>query len=154
MVEAVFAQEPDGGSELLLAASGSEGDAEALAALNEAEQPAELVMKIMRAIRTLDEPYPLHGCEVAIRYCAPTNRASTLSPEAFAQYLREPWYRIMAEWDEIEIDDEAELLRADGSTVQQDALVKRTSDESWTIVNWQLSRHSGRWLTDSITITE
>ena len=58
--------------------------------------------QMMQAIRRLDEPYPLHGCEVAIRYCAPSNGASRLSPEAFAQYLREPWYRIMAEWDEIE----------------------------------------------------
>lgn len=57
----------------------------------------------MKAMREVDDPYPLHGCEVAIRYCAPTNRASRLSPQAFAQYLREPWYRIMAEWDEIEV---------------------------------------------------
>lgn len=57
----------------------------------------------MQAVRHLDEPYPLHGSEVAIRYCSPNNRASRLSPEAFAQYLREPWYRIMAEWDEIEV---------------------------------------------------
>ncbi|KAL1508706.1 hypothetical protein AB1Y20_004801 [Prymnesium parvum] len=155
MVEAVFAQEPDDGSDLLVgAAPSAQEDARALALLNEQEQPRELVMKIMKAIRHLDEPYPLHGCEVAIRYCAPNNRASRLSPQAFAQYLREPWYRIMAEWDEIEIEDEPELLRKDGSVVQQDALVKRKGDDSWTVVNWQLSRHSGRWLTDALTITE
>ena len=52
------------------------------------------------------------------------------------------------------MEDEPELIRQDGSVVQQEALVKRSSDDSWTIVNWQLSRHSGRWLTDSLTITE
>ena len=110
-------------------------------------------MGVMAALRWANEPYPLHGCEVAIRYCSPSNAASRLSPQGFERYLREPWYRILTEWDEIE-DDEAEPLTEDGSVVQQEALVKRSSDDSWTIVNWQLSRHSGRWLTDSLTITE
>ena len=49
MVEAVFAQEPDDGTDLLLRGSeADEADAEALAALNEQEQPAELVMKARR----------------------------------------------------------------------------------------------------------
>ena len=34
------------------------------------------------------------------------------------------------------------------------ASVKRDADNFFTIVNWQLSRYSGRWLTDSLTITE
>ena len=33
-----------------------------------------------------------------------------------------------------------------------EALVKRDDDESWTVVNWILSRHNGRWLTDSLQI--
>ena len=36
--------------------------------------------------------------------------------------------------------------------VSQDVLVKRGGDDSWTVVNWMLSRHNGRWLTDSLTI--
>ena len=67
------------------------------------ESPAQVVDAVMRALRRADDPYPLHGAEVAVRYCSPTNKASQLSPQAFASYLREPWYRIMAEWDEIEV---------------------------------------------------
>ena len=109
----------------------------------------------MTALRTPDEPYPLHGAEVAIRYCSPTNRASQLSPQSFAQYLREPWYAILTEWDEMELEeedeDEEDEDECDG-TAEQDVLVKREGDDSWTIVNWQLSKHNGRWLTDSLTI--
>jgi len=117
------------------------------------ETPAQVVDKVVRALRKPDDPYPLHGSEVAIRYCSPTNRASQLSPAAFSQYLREPWYRIMTEWDEIEIEDEYDA-EIDGSTASQDVLIKRDDDDSWTIVNWQLSKYNGRWLTDSLTITE
>ncbi len=57
----------------------------------------------------------------------------------------------MAEWDELEIE-EGEVSE-DGSVVQQSVLVKRAADPSWTVVNWQLSLHSGCWLTDSLTIS-
>ena len=126
------------------------------------------------------------------RYCAPTNRASRLSPEGFSQYLREPWYAILTEWDAIQarllsgmrskraglerrrcsaavcsgserwrfsaapsehaltpyyvrrwppalqLEEEAEPITRDGTVVQQEVLVRRASDESWTIVNWQV----------------
>ena len=55
-----------------------------------AETPGDVVLTVMRAIRNLNDPYPLHGCEVAIRYCSPSNRASRLSPKLVAQYLEEP----------------------------------------------------------------
>ena len=55
------------------------------------DSPAAVVERVMRALRKPNEPYPLHGAEVAIRYCSPTNRASQLSPAAFSQYLMEPW---------------------------------------------------------------
>lgn len=57
----------------------------------EPETPPQVVDKVMRALRRPNEPYPLHGCEVAIRYCSPSNAASRLSPQGFASYLREPW---------------------------------------------------------------
>ena len=75
-------------------------------------------------------------------------RASQLSPQGFAQYLREPWYAILCEWDEIEFEEAEE----EGAVASVDVLVKRTADDSWTIVNWELSQHSGRWLTDALTI--
>ena len=35
-----------------------------------------------------NEPYQHYGATRAVRYCSPTNRASSLTPEAFASYLR------------------------------------------------------------------
>ena len=55
---------------------------------------------------------------------------------------------------QIELEEEPSEVTPDGNTVQQEVLVRRADDETWTIVNWQLSRHSGRWLTDSLDITE
>ena len=42
--------------------------------------------------------------------------------------------------------------KEEGAVASVDVLVKRTADDSWTIVNWELSQHSGRWLTDALTI--
>ena len=116
-------------------------------------------MKVMRALRNCNEPYPLHGCEVAIRSCSPSNAASRLSPKAFAQYLREPWYRVLTEWEEIHVDVDSEEFSEDGSVVQIGVPVRRGQDEPWTIVNWELSLHPiddgpRRWLTDSLSVTE
>jgi len=178
MVEAVFVQEPDGaaigdvGSGMSMDSMGGsrrgmdmdgmslDGDSgEELAAAAEAAvaaysmKPVDVVRTIMQAVRHLHEPYRCHGAEVGIRYCSPTNRAARLSPEGFAQYLDEPWYAILCEWDEIEFED-ADEVGDDGRSVVQDVLVKRADDDSWTVVSWRLSRYSGRWLTDSLSITE
>jgi len=152
MVEAVFVAEPDGGSEILRL-SGSETSMAVPSTAPRFATPAEVVTTVMQALRNRDEPYPYHGCEVAIRYCSPTNRASRLSPQAFAQYLAEPWYCILTEWDMMELDDDPDTSD-DVSTIGQDVLVRREADDSWTIVNFQLSRYSGRWLMDSLSITE
>tara|TARA_B110001452_G_scaffold234838_1_gene213355 strand:+ start:1024 stop:2031 length:1008 start_codon:yes stop_codon:yes gene_type:complete len=155
MVEAVIVEEPDGDEQMSWSPSlGNVADEVGAAQASEPEAPGDVVLRVMRALRHVDEPTPLHGCEVAIRQCSPANAASRLSPEAFLQYLREPWYVILTEWDEIELEDEAEPLNDDGGLVSQDVLVRRQGDDSWTIVNWQLSRHNGLWLTDSLTITE
>jgi hypothetical protein len=152
MVEAVFVEEPDGSASEMPLMPPSFANAEGGATVAPPETPGGVVLTIMNAIRKLNEPYPLHGCEVAIRYCSPSNRASRLSPQSFAQYLNEPWYRILVEWDAIELDEPEQ--GEDANTMIQDALVRREGDESWTIVNWRLSRHSGRWLTDALSITE
>lgn len=153
-VESVFVQEPDGDEAL----ADIEGRLEFLGSAHGTESPTQVVAKVMRALRNLDEPRVLHGAEIAIRFCSPTNAASRLSPRAFAQYLQEPWYRILTEWDEMQLedddDDDGDDSADDSSVVEQSVLVKRTEDESWSVVNWQLSRHSGRWLIGALTITE
>ena len=121
--------------------------------VREAETASEVIGKVMRALRHPDDPYPDHGAEVAIRYCSPTNRASSVSPHTFMSYMSEPWYEILGEWDEIEIsDDDMDECDLETNARSVEALVKRSDDESWTVVDWVLSRHNGRWLTDSLSI--
>jgi len=159
MIESVFVAQPEERSERSgggAASGASPGESESTVpsfAPRGDESPGEVVLKVMRAVRQRDEPYRFHGCEVAMRYCSPTNKASRLSPQAFAQYLDEPWYRVLTEWDSIELDDEPEVSD-DGTSVRQEVLVRREGDETWTIVAWELSNHFGRWLTDSLSITE
>ena len=146
-----FARSSSSSSSISYGDSGDELAAAAISAVTAAsETPADVVRTVMEAVRSINAPYALHGAEVAIRYCSPTNRASQLTPAAFARYLAEPWYQILTEWDEIEFEDED----IESNKASQDVLVKRGGDDSWTIVNYQLSRHNGRWLMDSMTITE
>ena len=62
---------------------------------------SQVVEQVMRGMRRPDEPYRNHGAATAVRYCSPTNGASSLTPEAFAGYLREPWYKLLLEWEEM-----------------------------------------------------
>lgn len=38
------------------------------------------------------------------------------------------------------------------NVAEVDTLVRRGDDSSWTIVNFRMSRHNGRWLMDSLSI--
>ena len=104
----------------------------------------------------MDEPYPLHGAVVATRYCSPRNRASELSPEVFANYLSDPWYSVLAEWDEMQFDDDEEGAQEevgfDEANVELEVLVRREGQESFSIVSWILSSYDGQWLIDSMNI--
>uniref|UniRef100_A0A7S0JII3 Uncharacterized protein n=1 Tax=Calcidiscus leptoporus TaxID=127549 RepID=A0A7S0JII3_9EUKA len=126
-----------------------------------AESPRRVVETVMRALRHANEPYPFHGAEVAVRYCSPTNKASLLSPQVFAAYLKEPWYEILTAWDELDMDEDEDDVEANlaerweqlrTSLADIDVLVRVRGDDSWTVVNWKLSRHNGRWLTDALSI--
>jgi hypothetical protein len=185
MVEAVFSNEPDQYSDEPLkllgdapppppaaaaAASPPEvsladawGDAQAWADLWEVvpeESPRQVIDKVMAALRHMDEPYPLHGAEVATRYCSPQNRASELSPAVFARYLEDPWYSILAEWDEMQDDDDDEEDEDEDedegggkkNQAEVEVLVKREEDDSFSMVSWRLSLHDARWLIDNLNI--
>ena len=107
----------------------------------------------MRGMRRPDEPYRNHGAATAVRYCSPTNGASSLSPEAFAAYLQEPWYQILTQWEEMEIDDDDDI-DASGNTAEVEVLVRRDPADSFSVVSFQMSRHDARWLVDGLGITE
>ena len=123
------------------------------------ESPRQVVDKVMKALRYMDEPYPLHGASVATRYCSPRNRASELSPAVFASYMEEPFYQILSEWDEIEWDEDDEDGDEDGdapagaaASKEYEVLVKRESDDSFSMVTWELSLYDGQWLIDSMRV--
>jgi hypothetical protein len=158
LVEAVFANEPDD----LEIASGAapsavdEDDGEASLNWNglwvPVESPRQVVAKVMRALRKMDAPYPLHGAAVATRYCSPQNRASQLSPQVFARYLEDPWYQILVEWDEAELDVEPENDEPLWNTADIEVPVKRAADDTYSVVYWKLSLYNGQWLIDSLNI--
>ena len=65
----------------------------------------------------------------------------------------EPWYALLLEWEEMELDDE-EDVDASGNTAEVEALVRRDPADSFSVVTFHLSRHNARWLIDSLAITE
>lgn len=116
------------------------------------ESPRQVVDKVMRALRHMDEPYPLHGASVATRYCSPLNRASELSPAVFARYMTEPFYQILSEWDEIEWDEDEDEPEGVEARKEYEVLVKREGDASFSMVSWVLSLYDGQWLIDSMNV--
>ena len=126
--------------------------AKALADSATSGTPQEVVKLVMQGMRFPNVPRPLYGAEQTVRYCSPTNRASRLSSEAFSEYLKEPWYQILGEWEELEVDDDE--IDASQSTCEVECLIRRDPADSFSIVAFQMSRHNGRWLIDALQITE
>mmetsp|Transcript_20621 Transcript_20621/g.55644 ORF Transcript_20621/g.55644 Transcript_20621/m.55644 type:complete len:195 (-) Transcript_20621:257-841(-) len=116
---------------------------------NTKRTPREVIMIVLNALRTPDEPYENYGPQVAIAYSAPSNGASQLTPGQFAGYLSEDSYQIFAEWDDVEMEDELEI-EDDGEHAYQDVMVKRKDDASWTHINWNLIKHEGMWMSESV----
>eukprot|EP00304_Pavlova_gyrans_P006185 CAMPEP_0206054668 /NCGR_PEP_ID=MMETSP1466-20131121/38577_1 /ASSEMBLY_ACC=CAM_ASM_001126 /TAXON_ID=44452 /ORGANISM="Pavlova gyrans, Strain CCMP608" /LENGTH=193 /DNA_ID=CAMNT_0053429883 /DNA_START=17 /DNA_END=598 /DNA_ORIENTATION=+ len=114
-----------------------------------AREPREVIMIVLNALRNPDEPYENYGPQVAIEHSAPTNGASKLSPGQFAEYLNEPSYQILTEWDEVEMEDDLDI-DDDGEHAYQDVMVKRTDDPSWTHINWNLVKVQGMWMSESV----
>jgi len=162
LVEHVFVGEPDTPEdiEFLKSQEPEESEPQVLnwnGVVVSLESPRVVVNNVMRALRKMDEPYPLHGAVVATRYCSPRNRASELSPEVFARYLQEDVYSVLAEWDEMQFDedeDEDEAEAEAAGSIEHEVLVRRTEQDSFSIVTWALSSYEGQWLIDSMTITE
>jgi len=161
MLDAVFATEPDVSTDAEYQRASDDDDDDEYLGLNwngvlvPTESPREVVTKVMKALRSMDEPYPYHGACVATRYCSPQNRAAELSPQVFASYLEDPWYSLLVEWDEMREDDDDDDDDDDGGSpnlAQVDVLVKCADDESYGLVSWQLSLHNGQWLIDSLNI--
>ncbi|CAM9491293.1 unnamed protein product [Chrysoparadoxa australica] len=102
------------------------------------------------ALRANDVPYPNHGAEFTIRFCSPSNVASTLTPSHFSKYLDDPWYRIIGEWEELSMHSQ----EVDGDSADLVILLKRQGEEEWTSLNWELTRHKSVWLTEKIWVDD
>ena len=151
LVEHVFVGEPDTAEDVeFLRAHSPPVDG---ASLPDVKTPKAVVETVMQALRAMDEPYKHHGAVIATRYCSPRNRASELSPAVFATYLEDPWYSILADWDEMQFDDEEDDEDGDAQTTAEiEALVRREGDDSFSVVSWMLSLYDGQWLIDSLNI--
>ena len=157
LVEHVFVEEPDTPEDIEYLRSKAPQEPQSLnwnGVIVPLETPRQVVDKVMKALRQMDEPYPLHGAAVATRYCSPNNRASELSPAVFATYLSEPFYSVLAEWDEMRFDDDDDEDEADAdeASKEYEVLVKRKDDESFSVVSWELSLYDGQWLIDSMNV--
>lgn len=157
LVEHVFVEEPDTMEDVEYLREKAKLEPQSLnwnGQIVPLESPREVVTRVMKAIRQMDEPYPLHGAAVATRYCSPNNRASELSPAVFATYLSEPFYSVLAEWDEMKFDDDDDEDEGEegDNEMEYDVLVKRKDDESFSIVSWVLSLYDGQWLIDSMNV--
>ena len=130
MVEAVFGNEPDTATDIEFLAPPEDAapDDEVLdwnGVLVPLESPQQVVLKVMSALRKMDEPTKYHGAVVATRYCSPLNRAAELSPQVFASYLEEPGYAPLVTWDEIQPEDE-EIDEDTPNLADVEVLVKQT----------------------------
>ena len=65
-------------------------------------QPREVISNMLVALHrsNLDSPRLHFGCEVALRFLAPSNPASKASAERFANYLSQTWYQPLLNWNE------------------------------------------------------
>jgi len=149
MVEAVYSGEPDTPEDIDFLRQHTQDTVEDSLVVS----PRAVVLDIMRALRDMDEPYPLHGAVVATRKCSPRNRASELSPQVFAKYLEDPWYSILVEWDELQ-EEEDDFMLDDylKGQAEVEVLVRREEEDSLTMVSWDLSLYDGQWLVNSLNI--
>ena len=117
--------------------------------------PKAVVLNSLLALHqdVRDIPVRHSGCEIVGRFCSPTNPASSLAPSHFAAYLSDyPWYRIIAEWDEMTIHSEE--CEEGGESSDIVVLLKRKGEEEWTSVNWELRLIDGVWLTEQIWVDD
>lgn len=89
--------------------------------------------------RNLDSPRARFGCEVALRFLAPSNPASQVTPAVFAEYLEQPWYQNLLEWSEYRWDGGLTVLR-DGTEAYQQIGVRSSPTAEWASIRWILVR--------------
>lgn len=107
--------------------------------------------------RNLNIPRARFGCEVALRFMAPTNPASRVSPSTFAHYLNLPWYQVLLEWNEFLWDGDVTLMR-DGQEAYQRIRVRTGPGGEWASIRWvlvrvPLSESTRQWMLEAV-ITE
>ena len=75
-------------------------------------QPREVIEYMMHALHrsNFDSPRLRFGSEVALRFLAPQNPASKVTPQRFADYLSRSWYQPLRQWSEYRWDGDPTML--------------------------------------------
>ncbi|KAJ1483173.1 hypothetical protein T484DRAFT_1896483 [Baffinella frigidus] len=117
--------------------------------------PVKVITHVLTALLTNDEPFPDHGCAVAIRFSSENNLVARFTSRELGDFLRQGTYRAMV------MDcSNFELLGAVGpdppnskgpQAYAQDVLIKGSFDAMSIRLRWYLSREhdASPWLTDS-----
>jgi hypothetical protein len=110
------------------------------AAPSPALQPREVISYMLNAFHrtNFDAPRARFGCEVALRFLAPSNPAAKLTPQAIADYLDQAWYRPLLGWAEYRWEGDMTLLGE--REAYQQVSVRTSPTEPWVSVRWILVR--------------
>ena len=118
-------------------------------------QPREVISYMLNALHksNLDKPKLHFGCEVALRFLAPTNPASKATPEKLAEYLGQTWYQPLLNWNEYRWEGDLTLLGENEAYQQVSTRVDANSP--WVSVRWILVRvpfygTTDQWMVNSV----
>ena len=148
-----------GDDALRSAPTAEQGRALATVQPSPALQPREVIDYMLSALHksNLDSPSARFGCEVALRFLAPSNPASKASPQRFADYLGQTWYQPLLRWNEYRWEGDLTLL-GEREAFQQ-VSVRSTPDEPWVSVRWILVRvpfygTTDQWMVEAVFVEE
>jgi len=121
----------------------------------EALQPREVIATVMDALLNNDDPFPDHGCALAIRFSSARNPVGHWEGRMLGEMLRKTDYAMVIsdghkyEW----LGDMHFESNDKGDFAVQDILVEGIHD-SYLALRWQLSRcpSTQAWLTDTVAI--
>jgi hypothetical protein len=119
-------------------------------------QPREVISSMLAALHrsNIDSPRLHFGCEVALRFLAPSNPASKASAEQFANYLSQTWYQPLLRWNEYRWEGDLTLL-GEREAFQQ-VSVRADPKSPWVSVRWILLNvpfyeNTDQWMVEAVS---
>ena len=122
-------------------------------------QPREVIGYVLTALHksNFDTPRARFGCEVALRFLAPSNPASKSTPQGLARALSQAWYSPLLNWSEYRWEGDLTLLGQ--REAYQQLSVRGAPDQPWVSVRWILVRvpfyaTSDQWMVEAVFVEE